>query len=704
MIKNDIKQLVVLNEIRSKLEMLHSDIIPESEKHSIIDATQNVASNVRSVSGSYGGAYTTRPLAPANGSVLDFSQSFLIDVFNFNFGIYLNSNTFSDIYLLFGPTSTASIYKFLYLQIDNNTIWSTTYNRTEARIASLALPSSEVNYSQEYASIDKLLDSKHSPMKIIKIPKTTLNYTAGSDDNYKEYVYNLRFDLTVDLNNLCVPFSNIDYICYNYGALSIKTDYTDIHQAMHYFVLPTTTSLNYGTDPKEGSTTEGPGGTIIGCQNGNSILTLNPVQWLMNSPVKSKGTVNYLDMGDKAQWIPIAVPINVKTTTTKTNNPQAPQPVWDYYITLSATTGLADTEQSLLITDNTLTKKSLDGADSFKDIKYLSIPIAFCLNPKNRGNYCFELLESQIAQITFDIEDESKAALAEYFASIGKVILPIQVFSTSELNNGTVGPTSGSSIYPAANIIADISGNNFSNIIVTLAPNESPCCFVNPYVQDYMVFINGENINKVPYAKVNNRVIKDYTNACVDTDTEEINTDYLYSLQFPPEVIGINDGSNTKEGFTAPNQYFIDGDFKNMKTLNWNSSMTKYIKNPNGFMHVLQLEIPESYHTGYSVIELQPLKSSFRLTGSYYNTYQQMIDKSNYRFVNDHEQHYVTSTEERNVLYSQNNLTIPSYVNRDCTFRVTALCDAVIYLDYDSGLNTCTGGALSYSAPYVTIQ
>lgn len=703
MIKNDIKQLVVLNEIRSKLEMLHSDIIPESEKHSIIDATQNVASNVRSVSGSYGGAYTTRPLAPANGSVLDFSQSFLIDVFNFNFGIYLNSNTFSDIYLLFGPTSTASIYKFLYLQIDNNTIWSTTYNRTEARIASLALPSSEVNYSQEYASIDKLLDSKHSPMKIIKIPKTTLNYNAGQE-NYKEYVYNLRFDLTVDLNNLCVPFSNIDYICYNYGALSIKTDYTDIHQAMHYFVLPTTTSLNYGTDPKEGSTTEGPGGTIIGCQNGNSILTLNPVQWLMNSPVKSKGTVNYLDMADKAQWIPIAVPINVKTTTTKTNNPQAPQPVWDYYITLSATTGLADTEQSLVITDNTLTKTTLDGAASFKDIKYLSIPIAFCLNPKNRGNYCFELLESQIAQITFDIEDESKAALAEYFASIGKVILPIQVFSTSELNNGTVGPTSGSSIYPAANIIADISGNNFSNIIVTLAPNESPCCFVNPYVQDYMVFINGENINKVPYAKVNNRVIKDYTNACVDTDTEEINTDYLYSLQFPPEVIGINDGSNTKEGFTAPNQYFIDGDFKNMKTLNWNSSMTKYIKNPNGFMHVLQLEIPEAYHTGYSVIELQPLKSSFRLTGSYYNTYQQMIDKSNYRFVNDHEQHYVTSTEERNVLYSQNNLTIPSYVNRDCTFRVTALCDAVIYLDYDSGLNTCTGGALSYSAPYVTIQ
>ena len=683
MIKNDIKQLVVLNEIRSKLEMLHSDIIPESEKHSIIDATQNVASNVRSVSGSYGGAYTTRPLAPANGSVLDFSQSFLIDVFNFNFGIYLNSNTFSDIYLLFGPTSTASIYKFLYLQIDNNTIWSTTYNRTEARIASLALPSSEVNYSQEYASIDKLLDSKHSPMKIIKIPKTTLDYTAGSKNNYKEYVYNLRFDLTVDLNNLCVPFSNIDYICYNYGALSIKTDYTDIHQAMHYFVLPTTNSLNYAAEPGQATN-----GSILGCQNGNSILTLNPVQWLMNSPVKSKGTVNYLDMSDKAQWIPIAIPIKITSNTDK----------------ISLTTGLTDKEQSLVITNDSLSETTLDGIDSFKDIKYLSIPIAFCLNPKNRGNYCFELLESQIAQITFDIEDESKAALAEYFASIGKVILPIQVFSTSELNNGTVGPTSGSSIYPAANIIADISGNNFSNIIVTLSPNESPCCFVNPYVQDYMVFINGENINKVPYAKVNNRVIKDYTNACVDTDTEEINTDYLYSLQFPPEVIGINDGSDTKEGFTAPNQYFIDGDFKNMKTLNWNSSMTKYIKNPNGFMHVLQLEIPEAYHTGYSVIELQPLKSSFRLTGSYFNTYQQMIDKTNYRFVNDHEQHYVTSTEERNVLYSQNNLTIPSYVNRDCTFRVTALCDAVIYLDYDSGLNTCTGGALSYSAPYVTIQ
>lgn len=689
-IKNDISQLVVLNDIMSKMNMLKSDIIPESEVRNIIDATANVASNVHSTNGSYGAAYTTRPLVPATGSVLDFSQSYLYDVFNHNFAIYLNSNIYSDIYMLYGPVGSATIYNALYFLIDNATIWSTIYNRTEARIASLALPSSEVNYSNEFASIDKLLESKHSPMKIIKIPQYSgFTYTGGTNRDlyYKCYIYKLRFDLTTDLNSLCVPFSNIDYTCYNYGALSIRTLFDNIHQAMHYFVLPYSTSISYA------AAEQAPAANInkpIALQSGNSILTLNPVQWAMNSPVVSLGGTNgwYLDMKGLEQWIPIALPIQMS-------------------LTFGASVGNMSTSCSIANNTGLTVNPSVTptNATDLTNAKFASIPIVFCLNPSTTNDgrdytYCFELLESQIVQVTFDIEPASKQALANYFGSMQKVPLPIQVFSTSELNNGTVGPTSGSNTMPPTTLLASISGNNYADIILTLSPTDSPSCFINPYAQQYTAMLNGATINQVPYPKTNNRAIKDYCDACCDTDTEEVNTDFLYSLQFPPELNGhYNPGSVTQSTFTEPGQYFTDGDFKRLKTLNWDSSMTKYVKNPNGFMHVFQLEIPESYHTGFSIVELQAVTSTFKFNGTYNSTYNALTNANEYRFINKEKQY--DDNVKQCALYSDTNLTIPSYVNRDCVFRVTALCDALIYLNYDAGIDMCTGGGLSYAAPYV---
>lgn len=685
MIKSDLKQLVVLNEIRSKLEMLHSDIIPESEKHVVIDATKNVAANVHSTNGSYNNAYTTRTLVPSGNSVLDFAQSFLSDNFNFNFAIYLNSKTYADTYMLFGPVTTAAIYDKLYLLIDNTEVWSTTFNKTEARIASLSLPSSDVNYSHEYAGIDKLLDGKHSPMKILKIPAYSgFTYTRGgayvTENYYKCYIYKLRFDLTCDLNRLCVPFSNIDYICYNYGGLSVKTDFYNIHQAMHYFVLPTTTSINYSANAADGT---------LALQNGNSILTLNPVQWLMNSPVVNTNNGWYLNMQGLEQWIPTPIPIDLTLTDGSPNT-------WATSCPIKKNTALKDINATVAIDDN--------GTVDLTNAKFASIPIAFCLNPSTTDGrdylYMFELLDSQIMQTTFDIDDGSKEALDAYFSSLGHIIIPIQVFATSDVNNGTLGPTSGSYKYPANNIIGDLAGNNFSDLIITCSPLDSPSSFVNTYAQDYTIYIKGLQINQNPYAKVNNRAIKDYTDACVDTDCEEINTDFLYSLQFPPEIVSGDSANTTFTGLSAPNQYFADGDFNRMKTLNWDSSSTRYFKNPNGFMHVAQLQIPEAYHTGYAIVENSPQTVSFKLTGTYNTTYNQMVDTTQCRFVNKHKQFDEANNKVN--LYSDTNLTIPSYVNRDCVLRVTGLCDALLVLNYDSGIRTCTGGYISWSSPYIS--
>lgn len=677
MIKGDIKQLVVLNEIRSKIEMLKSDIVPESLKISVVDATQNVAANIKVRNGGYGAAYTTRPLVPVSGSVLDFSQSYLYDSFYFRFSIYMCSNTYSDIYMMFGPVTSASIYKFLFFMINNNNIWSSVYNRTEARIAELADPSSDVNYSQEFANIDKLIDNKHSPMKIIKIPKTTFAYNGNPTNFYKQFKYEIRFDVMTDLNKLCVPFSNIDYTCYNYGALSVRTDFTNIHESMFYFVLPTSSSLQY--DTKTGAQSKS--AITFGTQNGNGILTLNPVQWTRGKErIKIIGNSAALDVDEKLiQWIPVAVPIQLEL-----DNSTAATPKLSTTNPIGKASSLKENGGNLSIDD--------DGED-FTVLKYMSIPIVFNLD-NDPDKYEFELIQSQIVQITFDIEETSKKAMMEYFGTMGKVVLPIQTFVTSELNNGSVGPSTGNS-KPPESIIANISGNNISHVIVTLAPNDSPGCFINSFPQNYIAYINGVAMVQIPYPKINNRVIKDYTNACCDTDTEEINTDFMYSLQFPPEII-----TNAEEP-RGDSQYFVTGDFMTMKTINWDSTMNKFFKNPNGFMHVFQLQVPSAYHTGYSIVELSPVESTFKLTGGYGNTYLQMSNVDNARFVCPDAYEYKANNTQKYRLYSSKNLTIPSYVNRDCTFRVTALCDALIYLDYDPGIDSCTGGGLSYAAPYI---
>lgn len=690
MIKGDIKQLVVLNEIRSKIEMLKSDIVPESLKVSVVDATQNVASNIKVREGGYGAAYTTRPLVPVSGSVLDFSQSYLYDSFYFRFSIYMCSNTYSDIYMMFGPVTSASIYKFLFFMINNNNIWSTVYNRTEARIAELADPSSDVNYSQEFANIDKLIDNKHSPMKIIKIPATMypdkdgnlsnkLTYTDGNEKSfYKRLEYSIRFDVMTDLNKLCVPFSNIDYTCYNYGALSVRTDFTNIHESMFYFVLPTSSSLQYDANvpPAQGTSTAS---ITFGTQNGNGILTLNPVQWTRGNVMKTMSGTAVLNVNDNLiQWIPVAVPIQLGLDNVDATKPKL------------STSNPIGTSSGLKI-DGGKVKEDAAATD-FSKSKYMSIPIVFNLG-NTKSVYEFELIQSQIVQITFDIEETSKKAMAEYFATMGKVVLPIQTFVTSELNNGTVGPSSNKR--PPESIIANISGNNISHVIVTLAPNDSPGCFINSFPQNYIAYINGVAMVQIPYPKINNRTIKDYTNACCDTDTEEINTDFMYSLQFPPEIV--IDGQEPR----GDNQYFVDGDFKTMKEINWDSTMNKFFKNPNGFMHVFQLQVPSAYHTGYSIVELSPVESTFKLTGGYGTTYYEMSNAEECRYVCDSFTSDTTENAQKYRLYSLNNLTLPSYVNRECTFRVTALCDAMIYLDYDPGIDSCTGGGLSYAAPYI---
>lgn len=677
------KQLVVLNEIRSRLEMLRSDIIPESESQQVLDAVDNVAANVRSVSGQYGSAYTTRRLSPIAGNVLDLSQSYIRDCYIFNFSIFITSTTYEDIYLMFGPTSTAGIFRQVMLMLGSNNIWQTTYQRTEARILSAAYPASDIDHSPEYATVKKLCELGSSPMKIICIPKTTIQYdntqaggTIGTDDSplyngWRQLCYQLRFDNIVDLNHLCVPLSNIDYIPYNFGDLRLRTYYDNIEQSMFYFVLPTKQSLQIET----GGNSEVNVATI----NGNSILSLNPVRW--GTPSFLSGTNNrILQMGDYAQWIPIAAPVDLNVTT----------PATSYRALQMARHDAAD--------GGTVTNVSPNG--------FLSMPILFSLS--NTVNvpwtYCFQLEQSQVCQYCFSIDEESKKSLREFFATMGRVPIPTQTFVSTEFANGQIGPTSGTSTSPPSSLISQVSGNNITAAIITLSPLDCPACLLNPFSTTYQLQINGYNINQTTYAKVNDRVIKDYTNAVCDTDTDEINTDFLHSLTFPKYVYLPNSTTNNPPG---PSDYFNTtngtADFTRLKTMNATNGAAIYNINPNAFMHVWQTAIPNSYHTGMCIVENSASNANIRFTGNYSDTYPQV--SARYMTPTDYLQQGTVTDNQQNYsgifTYSTTNLTLPQYTNLSCRFLFTALCDCVINLIYDASIDTCVAGELSYATPFV---
>ena len=78
MFGSDLKQLIVLDDIRDKIEMVNSDILPESETHPVITGIENVPTSIVSKDGtSYQSTYTTFPLSPLQGRVHFIKDSFL---------------------------------------------------------------------------------------------------------------------------------------------------------------------------------------------------------------------------------------------------------------------------------------------------------------------------------------------------------------------------------------------------------------------------------------------------------------------------------------------------------------------------------------------------------------------------------------------------------------------------------------------------
>lgn len=672
MFGSDLKQLIVLDEIRDKLEMIDSDIIPETETHPVVTGIENVPTSIVSSDGvSYQSTYTTFPLSPLQGRVHYIKDSFLNFSIDVSFTIFINKNISSPIYLYVGPRDSSSIFNQLQLMIDNNVIWNTTYHQIESALDLAGLPASVVDHSNNYATIDKLLHSKDTPMKLITIPAANYASLFFTDATRSQcYLnYNLEYNFTIDLNRLCVPLSNIDFITSNMGNLRLRVYLNNFHESFYYFQIPSgivsqmtaNDTLTLGTAKTI---------TLNDLFSVNALIAINPIKW--GSIQTSQSGSQWIATFSEATFISDSVLNSSSFSATGTAS----------QLTIGKTIGTAKTDYNTLTSNETL------------------IPIQFIKRGQNQQNNFMKVNIAEICQTCFDIEEQSWNKLCEYFGSVGKVILPIQSWSTNLFNNGTF--EAGNTI--DSTLLANVPGNNITDIAVTMCPSNNQSCILNPYLSNIQALLDGKPLNVVPYNKIDNRAIQDFTNACVDTDYEEINTDYLYSLQFPPLI---TEGSYSNQNKSRSNQeYFYnignETDFTYFGKMKSKIGLSeRYIKNPNLFMYVFQTAIPSSFHTGMCIIENTNRQALFRLTSS----------GTAGIFANLNQRFYPVRSIQSTVTNAGANETttlaytfpsMPNSTNTNVQFNISCLCDECIVLDYDSVLNTCTGGYISYAKPFLS--
>ena len=664
---SNIKQLIVLDSIRDRLEMIQSDILPGSVVHPVRSGDGNTPTAIRSANGtSYSVQNTYFPLYPLEGDVHYLKESFLHFVIRVNFQIAIKDPTVAPIRLAVGPRDVASIFNQVELCLDNMAFLPSVYHHLESAISLSALPASVVDHSPDYATVDKLLNGKPTPMQWITIPA---DRTRNVVDIYN---YTLNYDLSIDLNRLCVPLSNIDFITRHFGNIRLNVYLNNFQQCFYYFVYPIN-SIQSNIHADTGTQTAIP----LSSENINGFLTLAPIDWGDTSD-----TTQATAIFSAPTWIPLAENKNLNTSA--------------YTVSESACR---------------------------------SIPIQFILhrdaiNGTQNSNGFMAVQLAEICQTCFSLEANSVAALDEYFATQGKIILPIQRFNTVTFDGGTINPTGQQGGIPGT-LTANIPGKNITVFIASIVPTNCQSCLLNPFMYSYQAILNGRPLNGIRYERTNARAVKDYSDACIDTDEDEINSDLLYALTFPPVF---NDGiTGDRPTPINTNSYFYQvaqmiggssttiNDFNMFKRLkSFFGIGSDFVKLPFNFFHVWETAIPDSFHTGYCIAETAPSLSQFRLENSTNLTELDPAQSTNdgsvygrFKIINDQAGTVTTGGTNRG-RYDNNGtdaepfMTIPSYTNRACVYYLTALCDSCIVLNYDAGAKIATSAAVADVAPFLT--
>lgn len=272
---------------------------------------------------------------------------------------------------------------------------------------------------------------------------------------------------------------------------------------------------------------------------------------------------------------------------------------------------------------------------------------------------------AEIVQTNFAIKEEEYKRLNDYFAGLGSVIIPTNVWSTNVFNNSIItGDANGANI--PTSMIGNVSGYNIDSISVWFHPTQSPCSFSKEFLTQTQLLLEGRPVNPIPYHNYGDKFVTDMTQALIDTDCEEINKDYMSSL-----TLFNFDGQHfyDEDGYVKPGVQYGTGD----KSIN-----CSYLANPNTFCFNFSTNLPDAFHSGACILE---------------NTNKQSV----IRFISSDVGSNISDVANRQKFPYISNSKIP---NSSITAGFSCLCDACIVLSYDAARGTCFGGQLSWAAPY----
>lgn len=222
-------KFVVIDEIMEQLEAAKSGIVPGSVTQAVVSGIQNVPSQIVQRAPGQGSstAYTTFPLSPiVRNCCID--KSYINLEFDINFSVITHENNDDNITIPFylGFRDNASIFNQLQIMIENTALWTTTYQREESTLSYNSLPETEIRGNNQYASIEKIMEGKYSPMKRLLVSVQN----NGNDDVTTDVT--LHFKGTVDLNRLTPLLSNLHFTTPHMGNLRLKLFIQEIEKAL----------------------------------------------------------------------------------------------------------------------------------------------------------------------------------------------------------------------------------------------------------------------------------------------------------------------------------------------------------------------------------------------------------------------------------------------------------------------------------------
>lgn len=295
----------------------------------------------------------------------------------------------------------------------------------------------------------------------------------------------------------------------------------------------------------------------------------------------------------------------------------------------------------------------LDGGTTPKMIDS-GATINFTTATDNSNFLSFDRGTAEIIQTTFAIEKEEYERLNDYFASLGSVIIPTNVWSTNVFNNSNIPQGQWNQT-----MIGNISGYNIDTVSVWMHPLGNPCCMTKEYLTGVQCLLEGRPINPVPYECYNGEFITDMSQAIADTDEESVNKDYMRSLSL----------FNKKEGKFYSTA--ADGDANWIPALATATGVRQdHIGVPNTFVMNFNTNLQDAFHSGACVLENTNKQSVIRFIST-----NKRLGRDTYPYIiNGH--------------------------NSQLVVGFSCLCDACIVLSYDPARGTCFTGQLSWAAPY----